>query len=94
MFLVMSLNRILSRYGSGPKEVTVAQEQRSPEQLRELAEKVVKLILEDEELTEELGSGLVIARQKCPKGHECDAQFKCSLPFKCPHGHDIVKSVS
>lgn len=63
----------------------------SPEQLRELAEKVVKLILENEELAEELGCG-VIAKQKCPKGHECDAGFKCSLPFKCPNGHDIVKS--
>lgn len=62
------------------------------EQLRELAEKVVKVILECDELTEELRSGLsVIGRQKCPKDHECDAQFKCSLPFKCPNGHDIVK---
>ena len=70
----------------------MAYEQRSPEQLRELAEMVVKLILENEELSEELSNGLVIGRQKCPKGHECDANFKCSVPFKCPNGHDIVKS--
>lgn len=69
------------------------EEMHSSEQLRELAEKVVKLILEDKELAAELRCcSSVIARQKCPEGHSCDSQFKCSLPFKCPKGHDIVKS--
>lgn len=75
------------------KEDAVGHELHSQEQLRELAEKVVAVILENEELIGDLRcGGSVIARQKCPKDHECDAQFKCSLPFKCPNGHDIVKS--
>jgi hypothetical protein len=76
---------------SSLKEVTMTHEEHSPEHLHKLAEEVVKLILENEELTEQLGS-IVIAKQTCPKGHECDSGFKCSVPFNCPKVHSIVKS--
>jgi hypothetical protein len=75
------------------KEVTVTYEQRTPEQMRELAEKVVRLILEDEGLIEELGDRLmVLGKQKCPKAkHNCVSPFECKRPFTCPKVHTVSK---
>jgi hypothetical protein len=62
------------------------------EHLQELAEKVVNLILENEELTRRLCcGGSVLPKQTCPKNHSCHADFKCTKPFKCSNVHDIVK---
>lgn len=70
----------------------MAYEQRSPDELRDLAEKIVKLILDDEELAGALCERLsVIGKQTCPKGHTCDQEFKCSRPFTCGKGHTVSK---
>jgi hypothetical protein len=70
------------------------QERRSPERLRELAEKVVRLILEDQALARELGCGSAVPKQECPRDHQCDGNFRCSLPFKCPNGHEDVAVIA
>jgi hypothetical protein len=69
----------------------VTQEQSSPDELRDLAEQIVKTILDDEELIGTLGDQLVLGRKKCPKKHKCIRDtFTCPRPFYCPKMHSIV----
>ena len=69
----------------------MTQEKHPPEHLQELAEKVVKAILEDDSLADHLGDGLLVAgKKKCPKNHVCTGAFRCPSPFKCPKMHSVV----
>lgn len=67
------------------------QERCSPDELRDLAERIVKIILEDDKLTGTLADHLVLEKQKCPKDHKCERnKFSCNRPFYCPKMHSIV----
>lgn len=67
------------------------QEQCSHDELRNLAERIVRIILEDERLTGTLAERIVLEKQKCPKNHKCERdKFSCNRPFYCPKMHSIV----
>lgn len=70
----------------------MAYERQSPEELRKLAEQVIKAIMENEELVNQLGDSLLEAgAKKCPKNHKCERnKFTCPRPFSCPKMHSIV----
>jgi len=66
----------------------VAQDQRSPDDKRNLADEIVKAILEDEDLAAQLGQGLGhLEAKKCPKDFKCKKIYACPKPFSCPKGY-------
>lgn len=68
----------------------MAQEECSKEGLRKLAAEVVRVILQEEALANELGDGLSFAARKtCPKNNKCTTPFRCPKPFSCPKVHSV-----